>query len=238
MNFLYLKNGLREIVNNYNIFSIDLWGVVHDGISLNSSAIEVLDNLRKNNKKFILMTNAPRTRQSVANFLGELEILFPKGYEDMLELSLDNLNYKLENIYKYYNFKKKPLHKKIKEIIVTKINLINKKKNFYKRTFYYLLVPSNYKLMIKQLYKSIDLIWYISGDNSTDFNFYTKRFILFLVYSTVILNFLKNDDLIETEKLLDDNLYKVSKIPKIKEKFKIIKKKFPSLFNILKYYSY
>ena len=170
--------------------------------------------------------------------LGELEILFPKGYEDMLELSLDNLNYKLENIYKYYNFKKKPLHKKIKEIIVTKINLINKKKNFYKRTFYYLLVPSNYKLMIKQLYKSIDLIWYISGDNSTDFNFYTKRFILFLVYSTVILNFLKNDDLIETEKLLDDNLYKVSKIPKIKEKFKIIKKKFPSLFNILKYYSY
>ena len=170
--------------------------------------------------------------------LGELEILFPKGYEDMLELSLDNLNYKLEDIYKYYNFKKKPLHKKIKEIIVTKINLINKKKNFYKRTFYYLLVPSNYKLMIKQLYKSIDLIWYISGDNSTDFNFYTKRFILFLVYSTVILNFLKNDDLIETEKLLDDNLYKVSKIPKIKEKFKIIKKKFPSLFNILKYYSY
>ena len=68
--------------------------------------------------------------------------------------------------------------------------------------------------MIKQLYKSINLIWYISGDNSTDFNFYTKRFILFLVYSTVILNFLKNDDLIETEKLLDDNLYKVSKIPK------------------------
>ena len=170
--------------------------------------------------------------------LGELEILFPKGYEDMLELSLDNLNYKLEDIYKYYNFKKKPLHKKIKEIIITKINLINKKKNFYRRTFYYLLVPSNYKLMIKQLYKSINLIWYISGDNSTDFNFYTKRFILFLVYSTVILNFLKNDDLIETEKLLDDNLYKVSKIPKIKEKFKIVKKSFPSLFNILKNYSY
>ena len=32
MNFLLLKNGLREIVNNYEIFSIDLWGVVHNGI--------------------------------------------------------------------------------------------------------------------------------------------------------------------------------------------------------------
>ena len=72
MNFLHLKNGLREIVHNYKIFSIDLWGVVHNGVSLNSAAIEVLDNLKKNNKKFILMTNAPRTRQSVANFLSKL----------------------------------------------------------------------------------------------------------------------------------------------------------------------
>ena len=78
MSFLHLKNGLREIVNNYEIFSIDLWGVVHNGVSLNSPAIEVLDNLKKENKKFILMTNAPRTRQSVANFLSKLN--FNKDY--------------------------------------------------------------------------------------------------------------------------------------------------------------
>ena len=34
---------------NYNIFSIDLWGVIHDGVSLNSTAIEVLDNLINSN---------------------------------------------------------------------------------------------------------------------------------------------------------------------------------------------
>ena len=78
MSFLHLKNGLREIVNNYEIFSIDLWGVVHNGVSLNLAAIEVLDNLKKENKKFILMTNAPRTRQSVANFLNRLN--FNKDY--------------------------------------------------------------------------------------------------------------------------------------------------------------
>ena len=72
MSFLHLKNGLREIVNNYEIFSIDLWGVVHNGESLHSAAIEVLENLKKENKRFILMTNAPRTRQSVANFLSKL----------------------------------------------------------------------------------------------------------------------------------------------------------------------
>ncbi len=51
MNFLHLKNGLREIADNYDIFSIDLWGVVHDGISLNPKAMEVLDNLRKKKQK-------------------------------------------------------------------------------------------------------------------------------------------------------------------------------------------
>ena len=72
MNFLYLKNGLREIVGNYDVFSIDLWGVIHNGVSLNYPAIEVLDNLKKRNKKFILITNAPRPRKSVANFLSKL----------------------------------------------------------------------------------------------------------------------------------------------------------------------
>ena len=48
MTFLHLKNGLREIVDNYEVFSIDLWGVVHNGIALNPGAIEVLDNLKKN----------------------------------------------------------------------------------------------------------------------------------------------------------------------------------------------
>ena len=52
MSFLHLKNGLREIVNNYEIFSIDLWGVVHNGESLHSEAIEVLDNLKKENENY------------------------------------------------------------------------------------------------------------------------------------------------------------------------------------------
>ena len=78
MNFLHLKNGLREIADNYKIFSIDLWGVVHDGVSLNPRAMEVLDNLKQKNKKFILMTNAPRPRQNVANFLSKLN--FNKDY--------------------------------------------------------------------------------------------------------------------------------------------------------------
>ena len=87
MSFLHLKKGLREIVNNYEVFSIDLWGVIHNGVSLNSAAIEVLDNLKRENKKFILMTNAPRPRRSVANFLSKIN--FNRNYNQNIFTSGD-----------------------------------------------------------------------------------------------------------------------------------------------------
>ena len=131
-----------------------------------------------------------------------------------------------------------PVHKRIKKIIITKVNLMNKHKDFYRRTFYFLLIPINYKLLTAYLYKSVDLMWYISGDNSTDFNFYTKRMILSGVYSSVILHFISNDSLLETEKKLDNNLLKVSKIPVIKEKIRFYKKSLPSFWRLVKKYSF
>jgi len=53
-------NGLQSIAVNYDLFYIDLWGVVHNGISLHDQAIEVLEKLKKMNKNFVLLTNAPR----------------------------------------------------------------------------------------------------------------------------------------------------------------------------------
>jgi len=168
----------------------------------------------------------------------ELFILFPDGYKQMLKLSLDYLNYELENICNQYDFKRIPVHKRIKKIIIIKINLMKKNKDFYRRTFYFLLLPINYKLLTAYLYKSVDLMWYLSGDNSTDFNFYTKRMILSGVYSSVILHFISNDSLLETEKKLDNNLLKVSKIPLIKDKIKLYKKSLPSFLRLLKSYSF
>ena len=35
----------------------------------------------------------------------------------------------------------------------------------------------------KLLFKIADEIWYLSGDRSTDYNYYTKRFILMKIYA-------------------------------------------------------
>jgi len=64
-----LINGLSQVQGKYDAFFIDIWGVIHDGIKLYSGAVEVLENLNKLNKRFILMSNAPRPSKTVEKFL-------------------------------------------------------------------------------------------------------------------------------------------------------------------------
>ena len=65
-------NGFQSIADNYDLFYIDLWGVVHDGIKLHEQAIFVLRELLKKNKTFVLLTNAPRPNKTVKNFLQKM----------------------------------------------------------------------------------------------------------------------------------------------------------------------
>ncbi len=65
---------LSEIYNSYNTFIIDLWGVMHNGIALNSKAIEVADNLLKKSKKIVFLSNAPRPSVKVKEFLKRMKM--------------------------------------------------------------------------------------------------------------------------------------------------------------------
>ena len=62
-------NHLSDIYKNYDTFVIDLWGVVHNGMVLNPKAIEAIEQLEKNSKKIVFLSNAPRPSSKVINFL-------------------------------------------------------------------------------------------------------------------------------------------------------------------------
>ena len=66
------QKGLRSIAEYYDLFYIDLWGVVHDGISIYNEAIKALNELDKKNKEYILLTNAPRPSNTVKVFLEKM----------------------------------------------------------------------------------------------------------------------------------------------------------------------
>jgi HAD superfamily hydrolase (TIGR01459 family) len=66
------QEGLNSIAENYGLFYIDLWGVVHNGILLHKEAVNVLNQLQNLNKEFILLTNAPRPSETVRVFLKKM----------------------------------------------------------------------------------------------------------------------------------------------------------------------
>ena len=90
--------GLNEIYHKYDVFFIDLWGVVHNGIQLNPVAIEVLENLNRLNKRFVLLSNAPRPSKNVEKFLLNLKMdkIFAKTVFTSGEVALKSLE---KNIY-------------------------------------------------------------------------------------------------------------------------------------------
>ena len=69
MNLNLDTNGFRSIANSFDLFFIDIWGVIHNGISIFEDSINVLDELDKLNKEYVLLTNAPRPNDTVKNFL-------------------------------------------------------------------------------------------------------------------------------------------------------------------------
>jgi len=159
----------------------------------------------------------------------DLVTYFQYDYKELLKYSLEELNNSLEKEINKINIINYSLNKRIKKILMLRFNILNNDKEFYKKTFYHLLIPSNNKIMKSSLYKSVDAMWYLAGDNSTDFNFYTKRLILTVIYvNALFVLFNKNFD--EVESNIDRNLKKISKIPKIKDRISFIKDNIPVFF--------
>ena len=71
--------GLSEIANSFDLFYIDIWGVLHNGIKLNEDAVNVLFELDKLGKDYVLLTNAPRPNSDVIKFLEKLGLDYKKS---------------------------------------------------------------------------------------------------------------------------------------------------------------
>ena len=97
------QEGLRTIVLEYDLYFIDIWGVVHNGIQIHSQAIEVLAKLEEYKKEFVLLTNAPRPNKTVIEFLKKMGL---KSYfQNVFTSGEAALRYLRKNLYskKFYH---------------------------------------------------------------------------------------------------------------------------------------
>ena len=101
MNNPVFLSGLNKIYSKFDIFFVDLWGVVHNGIECYSEALKVLKNIKKN-KKIILISNAPRPSNSVQKFLNKIK--FKRKLYNLLITSGDSTRHYLKVLGKNKSF--------------------------------------------------------------------------------------------------------------------------------------
>ena len=91
-----------------------------------------------------------------------------------------------------------------------------------RRLLSYLALPQNAPQAARLTWAAADAIWYAAGDQSSDFNYYTKRGLLASVYSTTMLYWLadESEDFADTWSFLDRRIAGVLRIPAASSRIK------------------
>lgn len=69
-----ILGGLSESADDYDLFIVDLWGVVHDGETAFPDAIDCLRHLCQRGTKVVLLSNAARLSDAVTAHLNKLGV--------------------------------------------------------------------------------------------------------------------------------------------------------------------
>lgn len=124
------------------------------------------------------------------------------------------------------------VHERIALGVETRLGVLAPHREAVRRSLALLTAPQNLALGAKLLYDAVDALWYAAGDNSTDFNFYTKRALLAGVYGATTLYWLddRSAESADTRAFLERRLRDVAMIPKATERVREWTSRLPDPF--------
>ncbi|BET36971.1 hypothetical protein C1A_122 [Wolbachia endosymbiont of Culex quinquefasciatus JHB] len=146
---------------------------------------------------------------------------FQNGIYSALEYIAEDLNSSMETELWNSNLEDMKVRERIKLAVQIRLSNYAKLQNyreFLKNVLSFSILPQNTYFSSKLLYRTVSAIWYGIHDQSTDFNYYTKRAILAGVYLSTILFFINDysEDFADTLSFLDKRINNVMTFQKFK----------------------
>ncbi len=71
---LAVYSGMEELAAEYDGYILDLWGVIHDGVTVFPGVMDCLSRLREVGKRIVLLSNAPRRSHVIVGQLEEFGV--------------------------------------------------------------------------------------------------------------------------------------------------------------------
>lgn len=153
---------------------------------------------------------------------GYSSIIFPSGLSEIIDFLEDQYDQKMLSL-----LSEQKIPDKIRDRIDLALRIRIKNcvsKLALLRNSTYFTNPVNNLHAMKIAWRTCDLIWRYAGDKSIDYNYYTKRSLLFTVYTTSIIYYIQDDseNNIETDKYIVNSLSGIIAIfSKCKNVFKL-----------------
>jgi ubiquinone biosynthesis protein COQ9 len=153
-------------------------------------------------------------------------LLFPGDLKEIVteyEKELDD--YTVKSFNKKYSKKEMRVRDKVKEAVKIRLQGQNKEtKILLAKLNHFYFNLNNFGLAYKNFWHTVDKIWYLAGDKATDFNYYTKRGLLFAVYKSTFLYYINSASEEESWIFLEKRIENVMKIGSVKNIPSLIEK--------------
>ncbi len=147
--------------------------------------------------------------------------ILPNGFKSLMIEVNHIINARIRSEKLPRNFKTLRTHEKVIFFVLRRLEIFSEildKLKFFKES----LKPFVLLNTSKTLFQIADEIWFLSGDKSTDYNYYTKRFLLMKIYALTFSFFMfdRSQNFQNTRKFLEKQIELVLGFGKLKNKFK------------------
>ncbi|MDR2978574.1 MAG: COQ9 family protein [Rickettsiales bacterium] len=150
---------------------------------------------------------------------------FQNGIYSALEYIAEDLNSSMATKLRNSNLEDMKVRERVNLAVQIRLSNYAKLPNyreFLKNVLLFSVLPKNTYFSSKLLYRTVSAIWYGIYDQSTDFNYYTKRAILAGVYLSTMLFFINDysEGFADTLSFLDRRIDNVMAFQKFKTHLK------------------
>ena len=169
------------------------------------------------------------TRAAIDSAAGQLGIdpiqarlAMPKTQTGMIDVYVQEIDRALQAYFTSERLATLKIREKIRALVWRRLEMMGPAREAVRRALAILAMPQNVPLAARIGWRTVDLMWRIAGDTSTDFNHYTKRTTLAAVYGSTLLAWLddKSEAWVETAAFLDRRIDEVMRFEKFKAEWR------------------
>ena len=114
------------------------------------------------------------------------------------------------------------IREKIRHLVWHRLEIMGPAREAVRRALAILAMPQNVPRALRASWRTVDGMWRLAGDTSTDYNHYTKRMTLGAVYSSTLFAWLNDEteNWSETAAFLDRRIDDVMRFEKAKAQWR------------------